>query len=406
TSNSAPTTDYDGRSRPQAGVFDIGAYEYPGSISTSGAVTLSPTSLAFPNQTVGTTSAAKVSTLTNSGSATLAISSIAISGDYALGGLGTCVTSLATGSSCTISVTFKPTATGTRTGSVTITDSATGSPQKISLTGSGVSSGTSTPVASLSPTSLAFGNQTVGTTSAARVITLSNTGTASLSISGIAVRGTNSADFIQTHTCGASLAAGTSCTISVTFRPAATGTRSARVSVTDNASGSPQAVALRGSGVSSSTSGPVVSLSPTSLAFGNQTVGTTSAVKYATLTNTGHATLTFSGSFAISGDFHFAGLGTCCSSVAAGASCFVSVKFTPTATGTRTGTVTLNDNAPNTPQRISLSGSGVSTSTTGPAVSLSPSSLSFGNQPLGTTSAVKFVTHTNTGHATLTFSGR
>ncbi|PYU91727.1 MAG: hypothetical protein DMG25_13865, partial [Acidobacteria bacterium] len=156
TSNSAPTTDYDGRSRPQAGVFDIGAYEYPGSISTSGAVTLSPTSLTFPNQTVGTTSAAKVSTLTNSGSATLAISSIAISGDYALGGLGTCVTSLVTGSSCTISVTFKPTATGTRTGSVTITDSATGSPQKISLTGSGVSSGTSTPVASLSPTSLAF----------------------------------------------------------------------------------------------------------------------------------------------------------------------------------------------------------------------------------------------------------
>src|SRR5207249_6067481 len=117
---------------------------------------------------------------------------------YALAGLGTCGTSLAPGSSCAISVTFKPTATGTRTGSVTITDSATGSPQKLSLTGSGVSSGTSTPVASLSPTSLAFGNQTVGTTSAARVITLSNTGTASLSISGIAVTGTNSGDFAQT----------------------------------------------------------------------------------------------------------------------------------------------------------------------------------------------------------------
>ena len=90
----------------------------------------------------------------------------------------------------------------------------------------------------------------------------------------------------------------------------------------------------------------------------NQTVGTTSAVKYVTLTNTGNATLTFSGSFAISGDFHFAGLGTCGSSVAAGASCTLSVKFTPTATGARTGVVTLNDNAPNTPQRISLSGSG------------------------------------------------
>jgi len=167
-------------------------------------------------------------------------------------------------------------------------------------------------VASLSPTSLAFGNQTVGTTSAAKVVTLSNTGTAALSITSIAVAGTNVGDFTQTHTCLSSLAAGARCTISVTFKPAATGTRSARVSVTDNASGSPQAVVLSGSGVSSSTTGPAVSLSPTSLAFGNQTVGTTSAVKYATLTNTGHATLTFSGSFAISGgDFHFAGLGTC-----------------------------------------------------------------------------------------------
>ncbi|PYV25284.1 MAG: hypothetical protein DMG27_10550 [Acidobacteria bacterium] len=268
---------------------------------TAPVVSLSPTSFVFGNQTVGTTSAAQFSTLTNSGSATLTISSVTVSGDFALAGLGACGTSLATGTRCTISVNFKPTATGTRTGTVTVSDIAAGSPQKISLTGSGVSSGTSTPVASLSPTSLAFGNQTVGTTSAAKVVTLSNTGSAALSITSIAVAGTNVGDFTQTHTCLSSLAAGARCTISVTFKPAATGTRSARVSVTDNASGSPQAVVLSGSGVSSSTTGPAVSLSPTSLAFGNQTVGTTSAVKYATLTNTGHATLTFSGSFAISG---------------------------------------------------------------------------------------------------------
>src|SRR5204863_8523643 len=112
-------------------------------------------------------------------------------------------------------------------------------------------------------------------------------------------------------------------------------------------------------------------------------VGTTSAVKYATLTNTGHATLTFSGSFAISGDFHFAGLGTCGSSVAAGASCTISVKFTPTATGTRTGTVTLNDNAPNTPQRVPLSGTGASAAGPGPGGSLPPSWRSSGQQAGG-----------------------
>src|SRR5207249_2827527 len=173
----------------------------------------------------------------------------------------TCGSSVNAGASCTISVTFKPTATGTRTASVAVTDNASGSPQTAALSGSGVSSGTTGPVASLSPTSLAFGNQTVGT-SAAKSITLSNTGTASLSISGYAITGTNSGDFTKTTNCLASLGAGASCIISVTFKPTATGTRTASVAVTDNATGSPQAVALSGSGVSSSTTGPVVSLSP------------------------------------------------------------------------------------------------------------------------------------------------
>src|SRR5204862_3247375 len=101
-----------------------------------------------------------------------------------------------------------------------------------------------------------------------------------------------------------------------------------------------------------------VSLAPSALSFGKQKVGTASLVKYVTLINTRNATLTFSGSFLISGNFAFGGLGTCGSTVAAGANCTISVKFTPTATGTRTGAVTLNDNAPNTPQKISLSGSG------------------------------------------------
>src|SRR5207249_5545658 len=152
----------------------------------------------------------------------------------------------AAGTSCTISVTFKPTATGSRSAGVAVTDNASGSPQTAALSGSGVSSGTTGPVASLSPASLSFGNQTVSTSSAAQSITLSNTGTAALSISGIAITGTNSGDFTQTHTCGASLAAGTSCTISATFKPTAIGSRSAGVAITDNASGSPQTAALSG----------------------------------------------------------------------------------------------------------------------------------------------------------------
>src|SRR5712692_11166785 len=108
-----------------------------------------------------------------------------------------------------------------------------------------------------------------------------------------------------------------------------------------------------------STVTPVVSLSPTSLTFPNQLVGTTSAVQFVTLANTGNATLNFSSNFTVSGDFSFAGLGTCGPPVAAGASCTISVKFTPTAVGPRTGTVTISDNAAGSPQRISLSGIGL-----------------------------------------------
>ena len=110
----------------------------------------------------------------------------------------------------------------------------------------------SEPVVSLSPTSLSFGNQQVNTTSAVRVVTLHNSGNAALTINSIGLSGSNSGDFHQQNTCPSSsstLAAGASCTISVTFTPSAEGSRSASLTITDNASGSPQSVALSGTGV-------------------------------------------------------------------------------------------------------------------------------------------------------------
>src|SRR5207244_1915901 len=132
-----------------------------------------------------------------------------------------------------------PAATGTRTGTLTVTDNASGSPQTASLT-----SRRAAWRATLSPTSLAFPSQDVGTTSARQAVTLSNSGSAALSISSIAITGANSGDFAQTNTCGSSLGAGAQCTINVTFRPAATGTRTGTLTVTDNASGSPQTASL------------------------------------------------------------------------------------------------------------------------------------------------------------------
>ena len=148
---------------------------------------------------------------------------------------------MAAGANCTISVTFKPTASGTRNAALSVTDNATASPQQVPLSGTGTT-------AKLSPTSLSFGSVTVGTTTAAKTVTLANVGTATLTITGIAITGTNAGDFAQTHTCGSSLAAGASCTINVTFKPTASGSRSAALSVTDNAAGSPQHVPLSGTG--------------------------------------------------------------------------------------------------------------------------------------------------------------
>ena len=123
-----------------------------------------------------------------------------------------------------------------------MTDSAAGSPQLIPLKGVGTT-------AKLAPTILNFGSVTVGTTSAVKIITLTNIAATALTITGISITGTGAGDYLQTHTCGASLAAGASCTISVQFKPTVTGNRSAAVRVTDNAAGSPQQVPVSVKGI-------------------------------------------------------------------------------------------------------------------------------------------------------------
>jgi len=210
---------------------------------TGPGVSLSPTSVTFGSQAVGTTSAAQPVTLNNTGGAMLTISSISItgtnSGDFAQ--TNNCGTSVAAGATCTINVTFTPTAPGTRAGTLTIADNASGSPHTAGLTGTGAG-----PGVSLSPPSVTFASQAVGTTSAAQPVTLSNTGGATLTISGISITGTNSGDFAQTNNCGTSVAAGATCTINVTYTPTATGTRTGTLTIADNASGSPHTAGLTG----------------------------------------------------------------------------------------------------------------------------------------------------------------
>lgn len=211
------------------------------SLADLAGVSLTPSSLTFPNQVVGTTSSAQTATLLNVGSAALTISSIVASGDFAQ--TNTCDAGIAGATSCRITVTFAPTATGTRTGVITITDNAAGSPHMIDLTGTGVG-----PAVTPSPTSLTFPAQVDTTASAAQTITLTNSGNATLNITALSIAGANAGDFMQTNTCGSSVAAGANCAINVTFTPTAGGSRSGTLAITDNASGSPQTVALSGTG--------------------------------------------------------------------------------------------------------------------------------------------------------------
>lgn len=241
----------------------------------------------------------------------------------------------------------------------------------------------------LSPPSLGFGNQNLGTTSASQTVTLNNTGSSTVTIASIAT----TPRFTETDNCGGSIASGGSCTINVTFSPTIIGTVYGTLTVTDNnngVAGSTQTVSLSGTGVSLA-----VSVSPISLNVGHQLVGTTSPAQPVTLTNNGSQALTITSIVASAG---FAEANNCGTSLAAGASCTINVTFTPSASGTFTGTITITDNAPGSPQSVVVTGAGITTDT------VAPTSLTFANQSLGTTSAAKVVTVKNTGKGALTFS--
>jgi len=202
-------------------------------------VSLKPSSLTYATQLVGTTNPAQTATLTNIGQQDVTISSISISGAFSQ--TNNCPAILGVAASCQIQVTFQPTVAGTAHGTLSVNDNAIGSPHKVRLTGTGT-------VITFSPIGVNFGNQKVGTTSAAAPITLSNVGASAVSITQVAIAGANPGDFTQTNDCGNSVPAHGSCTISVKFKPTATGARSAAVSVTDNGGGSPQSVPLAGTG--------------------------------------------------------------------------------------------------------------------------------------------------------------
>ncbi|NEA30672.1 choice-of-anchor D domain-containing protein [Streptomyces sp. SID13031] len=451
-------------------------------------ISISPTALSFGSTATGSSSAPQAVTVTNSGTAAAPVGSVAITGDY--GQTNNCGTSIAAGASCTVNVTFSPTAAGGRTGNLTVT--AAGVTNTVPLSGTGVAPG---PILTPNPSSLSFPDTAVGSSSSTQAVTVTNSGTTSATVSGVTATG----DFSQTNNC-ASVAVGASCTVTVTFRPTASGARTGGVTLTSNAS--PVSISLTGNGIGTDTnlalgkpasassqvngtqlpatatdgnastywesvnnafpqwlqvdlgavrsigkvtlklppttawgtrtqtlsvqassdgstfstpvasatytftspanvvnitvpatsarylrvnitgnsgwpagqvsefevypSGgtpintPILSTSPSSLTFASQALNTTSAARAVTVTNTGGLAASVS-SITASGDYTQTNN---CGSIAINASCTVNVSFRPVASGTRTGTLTINSNATNGPTTVALSGTGAGATNT------------------------------------------
>jgi hypothetical protein len=316
------------------------------------AAVLSTPILTFGGETLGSTTAAQTVTLSNPGQDKLVFTSIVANGDFTQ--TNNCQGGVKAGAKCTISVKFSPTAPGSRSTNLLIRDNAYVSPQGVWLSGEGLA-------VSLSPVSLTFPNTVLGSKTTLEV-KLTNKGKSVLILSGtgwgIEVTGANANSYSQTNTCGASVAAGASCTIAVTFEPTRDGTLASSLTIRDSAYGEPQNVPLSGTGT-----GLVISLSKTALTFPSTKVGSAAAPQTFTLTNKANATLNLSGGglgFAITGtNVHsFSETNTCGASLAPGAKCTITVTFKPVVKGMLTADVSINSNAYPGTQTVALNGAG------------------------------------------------
>ena len=369
---------------PQTGTLTVTSNEAasPTVINLSGIgigpiVSLSTTSLSFANQRVGVTSSSQPVLLNNTGVTALTITSIVATGDFAQ--TNDCGSTVGVNASCTINVTFTPSLRGTRNGAVAITDNAAASPQQVTLQGQGIG-GRPARRGKCELCQPTGGHNQRGTGGDAHQQRRNALAITSITASG---------DFAQTNDCPSSLPNTQSCTIQITFKPTARGVRNGGLSIVDDATTSPEQANLSGLGIA-----PVVSLSKTSLAFGAQVlnVPVTGTVN---LNNIGDAPLAIS---SIAAGSDFTQTNNCPASLAAQAGCTVSITFQATVTGARGGTLMLTDSAADSPQSVPLSGSGVQ-------LGFSSSSLLFGNQVVGTTSAAQTEQRTNPGNGPLAITG-
>ena len=341
---------------------------------------LSPASLTFSGTIIGQSSAAQTVQLTNSGGVPLTSITSVASGPYQVA--SNCGTQLAAGSTCSLSVTFVPTAAGTQAGSLTVTDSLKS--QTVALTGTGLQP----PVFAVTPASLTFSSQSLGVASTPQTLTVSNTGGASMANLGFQITGPGAASFaVGATTCGAALANGSTCTLQILFTPSTAGASSATLTLTSSTLGvKPATVALTGTGFAPAG----LNVNPAQLTFVEAALGQSSPAQTITVSNTGTVAATGL-ALATAAPFTLA-QNSCGTSLAAGASCTAAVIFTPSTNGAVTGALTASSSV-FAPVTILLSGVGGLAGT----VQIAPGLLTFATTGVTTASAPQSVTLTNSG---------
>ncbi|HKS67243.1 MAG TPA: choice-of-anchor D domain-containing protein [Candidatus Acidoferrales bacterium] len=356
---------------------------------TQAQIAVKPGSVDFGSVTTGTSSSQAI-TISNAGSASLTVSQFAVSGTgFSTTGLTTPLTIPAGGSS-TFSAVFKPTSTAASSGAITLFSDAAASQVTVGLAGQGSAAGTA--ALTINPATVSFGGVAVGTT-AKQVVTVTNSGTASESVTGVSASGTGFS--VTGITLPVSLSAGQSTTFTAQFTPTNTNNASGSIAVAATSSGADPTfnVALSGTGTQAQ-----IAANPASVSFGTVTTGNTNS-QPVVISNPGNASLTIS-QFSVTGSgFSTTGL-TAPVTIPAGGSATFNAVFKPASSSSVTGSISVVSNAPTSPTAISLSGTGGAATY---SLSVSPSNLTFGTVAVGTSTSQN-VTLTNTGNSNVTIS--
>ncbi len=349
-------------------------------------ISLYPSKISFTGEGLGIVSASQPVTVANVGTSLMSMSTVAVSGDFLAA--SNCGSRLSPTAHCTINISFKPSATGTRNGLLTVTDSV--GAQKIPLAGTGIRG-----AVVLTAGVYTINNQPIGTTSPPLPITIRNVGNSTLNITGIELSNGPDFNFVGNTNCFSPIAPLASCTVDISFTPPSFfgGQEFATLTLTDNAPNSPQGLSIVGNGV-----GPGIYFSAGGMRFDEQPIGGTSSPQTVALINGLSTAITIT-SIGKTGDF--VATHTCGSTLQVGAFCYIMVRFKPTSTGIRQGSIMVSDSASGSPQVLPLLGSGQ----TQAAVTLVPTSISFGSEKVGTTSTPQTVLLTDIGGSVLSIVG-